>query len=280
MAELAPLWVVSALAWLVLVLSLVAAGVWFAIHEAQKIPAFYGELLATDMASAEEQGKQFERNLVRLQNSARLNRPWKVEITQDQVNGWFASDMREKFPDSVPREIVDPRIVFDQQETKLAFQYQGSGLFGVVVIRGNVFCTEQPNEIAFEVKDVRAGIVPLPVGPWIEKVASSIRDAGIPLYWSSAGDSPIGVFTIPDNLSRRGDNRHVVIQAIDLLPGKLVIAGTTEPTLAETTREEGAPEGGRAAPSDWPQPAAETPPVAPTNGDRPQPAGLPQSGMK
>ncbi len=206
---------------------LVAATTWYAIAEAQRIPDFYAQVLPAGHPQAKIDGQQFERNLIRLQNSARQRKPWRVEISQDQVNGWLANDLPQKFPNSIPRQVMEPRAVFDQNEVKLAFRYQTNGIEGIIVLTADVFCTDQQNEIAVEIKSVRAGIIPLPVGPWIDKVTDSLRQAGIPLFWTTTSDSPVAVFSIPEHLSVKGNNWQVVIEAIELSPEKLLIAGTT-----------------------------------------------------
>ncbi len=225
----------------VLFLALAAGSIWYAIQEAQKLPDFYAQVLQSDEQMARAKGKEFERNLIQLRNSARRQTPWKIEFSQDQINGWLTSDLPEKFPESIPNQIKDPRAIIGENELKLAFKYEGTGLSGIIVVRAEVFCTEHPNEIAVRVIDVRSGFLPLPINPWIERVADSIRKAGIPMYWSNAGDSQVAVFTIPEHLSLRGDSQQVVVEAIELLPGKLIVAGRAEDSEPEKTDTEADP---------------------------------------
>ena len=210
--------------WTVLVLAVLAGIVWFAMYKAKQVPGFYADVLETDLASAHEDGQEFERNLVKLQNTAMSRHPWLVEITQDQVNGWFMTDLKEKFPDSLPANIKDPRAVFTEDQIRLAFKYSVKGVTGVVVIAAEVFCTDNPNEIAVQINEVKTGVIPLPVGPWLEQVADSIRRAGIPVFWSNTNDTPLAIFTLPERITS-SHTRHVEVQAIDLQPGRLVIAG-------------------------------------------------------
>ena len=208
----------------VIVLALIAGIVWFAIHEAGKIPEFYAEVLAVDDEKAKLAGQRFERNLVQLQNAARRTRPWKVEFTQEQVNGWFSSDLPEKFPDAIPSSISDPRVVFRDDEVKLAFKYDFRGAVGYVVLRADMFCTDEPNEIAIQIQDVKTGFVSLPIAPWMDRVADSIRKAGIPIYWTRDGESPVAVFTLPDYVRAKATSE-VLVEAISIKTKKLVIAG-------------------------------------------------------
>lgn len=222
----------------VFLLAAVAGLIWFAINQAQRIPEFYGRLLESETPAAAKQGREFERNLITLQNSARNHRPWRVDFTQDQINGWLAVDFPKKFPNSLPSQIKDPRAVLHQDELKLAFKYESTGITGVVVVTAEVFAIDQSNEIAVHVKDVRSGFIPLPANVWMERVSKAIRDAGVPFYWTNSDESPVAIFSIPDNLPVRGKGFRVAIEAINLLPEKLVIAGRREPIEPDLNDEE------------------------------------------
>ena len=209
------------------VLGLLAGLVWLALEEAKKIPEFYAAVLEMDPAEARLAGRQFERNLVQLQNAARRSRPWKVEFTEQQVNGWFSSDLPEKFPDAIPKSISNPRVVFEDNEIKLAFQYNFRGAAGYVVLHADMFCTDQPNEVGVQIRDVKTGFVSLPVGPWMDRVADSIRKAGIPIFWNQDGDSPVAIFTLPDYV-RAHATHEVIVEVVSIENERLIIAGKTK----------------------------------------------------
>jgi hypothetical protein len=213
-------------------LLIAAAAIWFTLSRAQVVPEFYAKALRTDVAKAEVAGKEFERNLIRLQNRARIQKPWVIEITEEQVNGWFISDLPEKFPESLPADISDPRAVFTPDEIRIAFKYTVRNVVGVVVISANTFCTDKPNEIALQINSVKTGFLPLPIGPWLQRVADSIRKAGIPVFWSHSSSVPTAIFTLPEQITTTATN-HVKLEAIDVRTDKIVIAGSTIKTRDE-----------------------------------------------
>jgi hypothetical protein len=209
--------------------------VWLLAIQSQRIPQFYAEALQTNLAQAGEDGEEFERKLVQLRNVYRKSQPWSIEITQDQLNGWLISDLPEKFASSLPKGVSDPRVVFAQDEFKLAFKYQLAGITGVVVVTVDIFCTDTPNEIAIKLKSARTGWLPLPIGPWLEKFAEGIHKAGVSVYWSGSDDTPVVVAQIPGSVTRNS-NRLVVVDAIDVQADKVIIVGTS------TTDREPVPE--------------------------------------
>ena len=95
--------------------------------------------------------------------------------------------MPEKFPDVLPPNISDPQVSFGDNEIKLAFKVETSRLDGIVVATGDVFCTEQHNQIAVQIRSVQAGFVSLPIGPWMEEIAESLENIGISILWIETG---------------------------------------------------------------------------------------------
>ncbi len=227
------------LIYVAVVLGAIAGGVWLALHEAGKVPPFYATVLEIDSTVAQNGGREFERNLIRLQNASRRVRPWKVVFTQDQINGWFSSDLPEKFPEAIPNAITDPRVVLEDDQIRLGFKYQFRGARGYVVLNAEMFCTDTDNEIAIRISDVKTGFVPLPVGPWLERVADSIRDAGIPVFWSRNSGTPVAIFTLPETVTSKS-TRNVIVETIQVENAKLTISGKTTQEVKPSPGPQGA----------------------------------------
>ncbi len=155
----------SCLGVLLLLILGIGLTVWLAFRSAQKVPEFYAQALEREPESAEFDGDQFEEKIVQLQRAASRRKPWKVEFTDDQINGWIVSDMPQKFPNALPKSINDPRVSFGSNEIKLAFKYNAGKLDGIVVATGDAFCTDQPNVVGLQIGSVKSGFVSLPIGP-------------------------------------------------------------------------------------------------------------------
>ena len=199
----------------------------YCVYEAQKLPEFYAEVLDEEAVQPAVEGDKFERNLTLMNNAFRRTRPWKIKFTQDEVNGWLASDLHEKFGDVVPKEISDPRIVFTEHEIRIAFKYEKKGMSGIVVATCDIFCTENENELAIKLLGVRSGVVSLPIGPWLERITEAFQFAGVDLIWSEEDDKPVALVKMPDQMNSNGLHQYVILEAIDIRPGQLVIAGSS-----------------------------------------------------
>ncbi|MCH2182318.1 MAG: hypothetical protein MK108_09965 [Mariniblastus sp.] len=214
-----------------LILSLCAAGlIWLALESAQQVPEFYAQALAAPIEDAVKQGDQLEIKISRVQNAARNQQPWQVKFTQGEVNGWLVADLPNKFPTVLPREMENPRVHFEPGKAKLAFQYSASGIDGIVVAECNIFCTGEQNQLAVQIISVKSGVVSLPIAPWMDRLSHSAEQAGIPVRWSSLGGNQVALISIPDKLLQFGDQKMVVIEAVQIRSGNIFISGTTTQT--------------------------------------------------
>ena len=94
-----------------LVLILLIAGLlWYTYRSTQSVPEFYQSVLEQDTAQLDRAGDQFESNILEMQNASRREGKWQVVFTQDEINGWLAADLPEKFPNALPPFISDPRV--------------------------------------------------------------------------------------------------------------------------------------------------------------------------
>ena len=213
-----------------------ASAFWLAAQQAKKMPESYKSVLEIEPTVAARDGSMLEYNLVRLQNAARRSDPWRVEFTQDQINGWFVSDLPEKFPDSLPDLVQDPRVVIGQNELKFIFKFVTGQLDGFVVVDSDVFCTDVANEVAVKITNVKSGIVPLPIAPWVDRIESVFSKLGVPVYWTSIENDPVAVFSIPEFMTPQGVNQNAVVDSISLQDGKLVVVGQTTEEIEEIAK--------------------------------------------
>ena len=81
--------------------SCVASSVWpllglqSALH---RVPDFYAQAIAMPAATQQAAGEALERNVLALHNEVRDGGQWSAVFTDEQINGWLAADLPEKFP--------------------------------------------------------------------------------------------------------------------------------------------------------------------------------------
>ena len=212
---------------LILLILLVVGGVaWYAYRSTQKVPEFYQSVLTTPPDLLDQQGQEFESRIFDLQHESHDRGEWQAVFTEGQVNGWLATDLPEKFPDAIPPQIAHPRIRIMDDELEIAFRCRSRRFNGIIVAKGDAFCTEHANEIAIRIKSAKAGIVPLPIGPWVEAIAETLRSAGTETTWTEIEGDPTAIVVLPRSMTDNDDLRFK-LETVQLTKGQLLLGGVT-----------------------------------------------------
>ena len=207
-----------------MVIVVLGIGIWMVYYSAQKEPEFYQAALLVDEQEEAEQGDVFEKNVLDLQNDARLNREWRAVFTEAQINGWLASDFPAKFPNTLPRQVSDPRVGIDEDVLRIAFRFNSRRLKGIVQAEVDAFCTEVPGQIAIRIKKVGSGLVPIPVNSIADRISNSLRRLGADVQWIEIERDPVALIGLPPDKVRLGD-KLIELESIQLLENELVLTG-------------------------------------------------------
>jgi hypothetical protein len=194
---------------------------YFGIHGE---PGFYSAALEIDQKNSRESGDQFEYQILSLQNDIRNEGFWFATFTERQVNGWLATDLVEKFPEALPPGVESPRIAISEDRLHLGFRLKNSVISGVISLGGELFRTDQPNQIGFRLDYVRVGWIPLPIGQWADNIASHFNAVGLPMSWTEFEGSPAALVQLPNRL--QADNSlSFSLSSFELRNGALCIGG-------------------------------------------------------
>jgi hypothetical protein len=154
-------------------------------------------------------------------------------LTQDEINGWLATELPEKFPKALPPGLSDPRIAIENETVHLAVRYRRSGMDTVLSISGEAYLTAQPNQIAVRLDRARAGMLPVPLARFLHEITAGAAKADVPLRWTEVRGAPVAILRLP--LDRDEEGRRVVLEDIRWREGQLLVAGRTEePSLPGT----------------------------------------------
>jgi hypothetical protein len=147
-------------------------------------------------------------------------------LTQEEINGWLATNLPEKFPQALPPGISNPRIAIEDEKVHLAVRYSRGGVETVLSISGEAYLTAQPNEIAVRLDRARAGMLPVPLARFLHEITERAAKAGVPLRWTEVRGAPVALLRLP--LDRDEDDKRVVLEDIRWRDGQLLVAGRTE----------------------------------------------------
>jgi len=215
----------AGLVFLGLVIAAIVGGV-LVYQATRQEPEFYRRALVVDPEEEAEAGDELEQRVIDLRNSAQKPGEWEAEFTDAQVNGWLASDLPEKFPGSLPKEIKAPRLAFSPGKAQMACRYTGSGLDAVLALSVEMQLTGEPNELAIRITGADVGLFPLPLAPWKERISKAATRAELPLRWEEEDGDLVAVVTIPST-HEKFDNADLTVREIQLREGAIYLAGTT-----------------------------------------------------
>lgn len=208
---------------LLAVAALVILGGWWSTKQ---VPDFYQHALEFEPARHAELGDKLEENLLELRNDASQEGRWQAVFTDEQINGWLASDLPEKFPEVLPPELKDPRVAIEPEVAHVGARFESPQLETVISLAVEVHMTEEPNVLAVRIRKVRAGLLPVPLADWLEQVRLAAGESGIPLRWVEQDGDPVALVTVP---MEQADGEHrLLLEQVELRDGELVVGGRTE----------------------------------------------------
>jgi hypothetical protein len=200
---------------------------------AQAVDPFYAE--ATDVKPTElrQEGRELENRVADLTDQAQTTGRWESIFTDGEVNGWLATILREKYPNLLPAEVVEPRVSFVAGRCLLGYRYEGEALRAMVTIEGEPFMASH-DVAGLRFRRARVGILPLPLAKVVEHINEGAKKLDVAIRWAEKQGDPVLLVGVTNALSTEEETRR--LEAIDLRDGELVLAGTVEPRGASAQR--------------------------------------------
>lgn len=179
-----------------------------------------------------------ERGVLELHGATQLVGEWEQVFSESHVNDWLATDLLEKFPDLLPAGVSEPLVQFTHGRATVACRLVQPGFTSVISLGVRAQMLEEPNLIAIQILDVRAGLVPLPRKRILDLITRAAADANVPLRWSSVAGVPTAI--IPLTLSHgQSEPAEVVLETIEISDGQIRLAGRTESIAVSATARRG-----------------------------------------
>lgn len=213
-----------------LVILALVVGAFFVLLELAKVePEFYRQALQVDQQQQKQAGSEMEKKILDLRNSVMIADAWSATFSQAQINGWFAYDLTEKFPDLMPPEVTDPRLIIEDQSMTLAFRCTAKPFRGVAVINADVFMTGVINQVGIRVKSVHTGKIPVPLAAFADQISKQAKKSGIEIEWNTEEDDPVAIVQIPDALIKPEVGGYIELQEVKISKGEVSLRGVSHP---------------------------------------------------
>lgn len=223
------LFVVFALSTLV-----VGIGVYSLYTASQQVPEFYAAALEMPTTVAEKACDQFSDQAFALANDVKSEGSWSALFTDEQINGWLATDLVEKHPLLLPPNFSHPRVKLLEDHAQVGVRCMVSGVETIAWMDVDARMTDT-HEIALRFRNIRAGAVPLPLATILDAFTTGAKELELPLRWTSMDDDPTAVIGLPQSIKH---GLHFELTKLKIAEGKLFVSGQTLKDAPESARRE------------------------------------------
>ena len=198
----------------------------FVCRAAQHEPEFYRQAMKVEPELQAEAGYELEQSVLELSNETREPGHWQATFSDEQINGWLAVDLPAKFANVLPLGVASPRVAIRDDLIHIAARYKDKLVESVLSFSLEVNLTEEPNTVAVTIRKVRAGVLPVPVRQFLDRISDAAQRSDIQLRWSQAQGDPVAFVTIPSQ-HENYVHRKIFVETIELHDGEIFLAGIT-----------------------------------------------------
>ncbi|HEV3136314.1 MAG TPA: hypothetical protein VGZ26_00395 [Pirellulales bacterium] len=204
---------------------LIVAGVsLFSVYEASRqVPEFYRHAIASDPAGQQKARDEFVASATALASDLHHGGRWQSLFTADQINAWLALELAKNYPELMPGDLRDPRIVIRDNEATIACRHKNGEVASVLSLTVDAYLQE-PNVLALRIRRARAGALPVPLGQVLDGISHAARQLNLRLEWRKLHGDPVALITFSRPHSTGSEA--LGLQAIELRQGELFLAGT------------------------------------------------------
>jgi hypothetical protein len=175
-------------------------------------------------AAAEREAARLLTKSVSLHAAAGRKGAWDAIFTDSEVNGWLATDLPRNHPRLIPAGMSAPRVRFtrDRLAGGARLHWGPLSAFGwvdfEVRLRGG-------NQLSLAPRDARLGLVPLPRGLVLTRVARAIAATGAVTEIRRLDGEPVLFVSLP---SMGGSSAaRLRLESLHLDAGEIILAGLT-----------------------------------------------------
>lgn len=218
------IWIGICVLFIVLLVTLVAL-----YQSAVSGPEFYRVANSVDPSTASQLGGEFEDGILQMHNNAVRESSWQLSVSDQQLNGWLRSHLQEKYAKYNPAQIENLCVSFTGGRIRIAFQLKHSYFPLVVCADLEPFMTAENDNLGLKLHGVYSGLIPLPTKRATEQITQALARSNVPIVWTSAGGSPVGILSPTLNLAK-SLRRRIIIQSIAWDENRILISGRAEDT--------------------------------------------------
>lgn len=185
-------------------------------------PEFYARALEQPPEKVRERARDFMRHATQLASDVENLSRWEAAFRQDDVNAWLSHDFLRDHGGLLPDSLHDPRVAFEDDHLIVAFR-KGTGWFAPVFSLTVALWLPEPNLLAIELRDGRAGSLPVSITGALRKLAARTAELGWDVQWKQRDGNPVAML----RLRWESVCKDLAVEDVRIENGTFYVAGTS-----------------------------------------------------
>jgi hypothetical protein len=202
----------------------------WALEKTREVPDFYRQAIARVPDDAGAISRQLESEVLELKDQVGHYGSWRAVFTEEQINAWLVHQLPQEYSKVLPKGVCEPRVVIQDGKVLAAARYSDPRIDTVVSFEVTIQLTAEPNVLAVEVRNLRAGALPLPLNHFVHHISHRAASDSLEVRWDAAEPDgiPIGLITVPSDHPKYV-RTPVIVESVEFTEGRLWLAGRTGP---------------------------------------------------
>lgn len=201
----------------------------WALEKTKEVPDFYIQAKARTPVDLDAVSRQLEHEVQEFTDQVGLIGSWHAMFTEEQINAWLVQQLPKEFSKVLPRGVQDPRVVIQDGKVLAAARYADHRIDTVVSFEIEIQLTEVPNVLAVEIRNLKAGALPLPLNHFVHQISRRAAYDSLEVRWDEGDEGiPIGLITVPSEHPKYV-RAPVIVESVELTDGRLWLSGHTGP---------------------------------------------------
>lgn len=199
--------------------------VWLGWNNIETGPEFYQEALEIDENESVAASMELKHEATEVVQQIDAGEKWELTITEDQVNGWFATELSKIMSQKNIQYVSEPRVKIETQGATLACRWTASALSGVLVCKLTATLDSEQQTIKVQLGQIRSGWVAIHRDRWEPDAKRSLANANLPITWDDQQSNPEITVDLSEIKTETG--RTVRVESLAFLDGSLQLQGSS-----------------------------------------------------
>ncbi len=136
----------------------------------KQVPEFYRQAMQTSSQQLAEAQQQLQKRVDQLKQDVRFTPQWSISLTEQQVNGWLASQY-----DREQGAVTQPRVRIHPDRVEIACRAHYGSWQVVISASMTARLTSMPNILELEIQSVQAGTLSIAWTGLLDRARSALQ---------------------------------------------------------------------------------------------------------